>query len=76
MAPQKIVVAALGLTIGIVVGPKLLGAMAILSAMASSIIARRTTARLMDYLDEIIFLALPPLLIIAALLVVYALTRE
>jgi hypothetical protein len=30
----------------------------------------------MDSLDEIVFLALPPLLIIAALLVVYALTRE
>jgi hypothetical protein len=30
----------------------------------------------MEYLDEIIFLALPPLLIVASLLVVYVLARE
>jgi hypothetical protein len=30
----------------------------------------------MDYIDEIVFLVLPPLLIVAAVLVVYLLTRE
>jgi hypothetical protein len=40
MVPQKIVIAALGLGTGVALGAKLLGTMAILSAMASSIIVR------------------------------------